>query len=141
MFLELSDLLEPGATFVSQNGQGGLDFADADPSGNPFELINGWAGGLLGIVTADNEICNAEDIDGIISNNCGSTVGGPAGFNALLASLGIDPGLVLGGDGVDFVVQTTSNGSFRKNAIPEPAGLALLGIGLLGLGAAKRKKA
>ncbi len=94
-----------------------------DDEYGPFEIFQPFAD--LDKITFSTDSNNQLCADQGGGANCGSDIAGIAGF------FGINP------DDYDFFFHTRSDGSAVK--VPEPATLALMGIGLIGAGFARKK--
>jgi hypothetical protein len=118
-----------------------------NPNYQPDPELGGPVGGsflanFLLRSDTDNTACQTVASDGSsadiggVTNECNSTVSGIAAtWNAFAGNV-----FPIVFENYDFGFQTISNGSAIKTAVPNPATAALLGIGILAGGLARRRK-
>jgi len=121
--LTLATITLLGATGTSP------EFVFADAQEGQFGMIGGFTGVLNNVWQFD---------DGTYFEDWMATYGIPSIF---LSSFNLGATFVgVSDNGTDLLFQTISEGSFQLSAVPEPATVLLLGIGLLGVGVVGRKK-
>lgn len=131
----------PGGTIQTVTGTGStrvlvqVDFINPAFFSNntPPNLFNSVTGVVNPGLFLSLDFSTTNDVPFSSANASNQFFNGAALFNRNI-------GLVNGVTGPDFQFQTDANGVFAVNVIPEPATLTLLGLGLLGSAAARRRQ-
>ncbi|KFI22328.1 PEP-CTERM sorting domain-containing protein [Nitrosococcus oceani] len=134
--IRFDSLTQNNSFFLSQLDTFGFNFNNVSIGlpflqTNPSDCFTNSTAGFGANVASGTGPCTAAHVDGLYS---AQGADGNGGYVPNTGNINATPGEQ------DFVAQTDYNTGFDSVAVPEPASLALLGIGLIGLGFTRSRK-